>query len=91
MLPFLGQGACQALEDAVALGSAVSERGATAGALAAYAAARAPRAAFVVKRSRAFGRTAHAPGAPLRGLRNAVMRATPQRARERELDRVLAR
>jgi 2-polyprenyl-6-methoxyphenol hydroxylase-like FAD-dependent oxidoreductase len=89
MLPFLGQGACQALEDAVALGGAVRAHGPSPDALAAYAAARAPRAAFVVKRSHTFGRTAHAPGAPLRALRNAVMRATPQRARERELDRVL--
>jgi 2-polyprenyl-6-methoxyphenol hydroxylase-like FAD-dependent oxidoreductase len=90
MLPFLGQGACQALEDAVALSVAVEEHGATSQALAAYAAARARRAAFVVKRSRVLGRTAHAPSAALRALRNAVMRATPQRARERELDRVLS-
>jgi 2-polyprenyl-6-methoxyphenol hydroxylase-like FAD-dependent oxidoreductase len=56
MLPFLGQGACQALEDAVALAAAVPAHGATPEALAAYAAARAPRAAPVVKRSRALGR-----------------------------------
>jgi 2-polyprenyl-6-methoxyphenol hydroxylase-like FAD-dependent oxidoreductase len=89
MLPFLGQGACQALEDAVALAAAVGERGATPAALAAYAAGRANRVALVVRRSRALGRAAHVPGAPLRALRNALMRAMPERARERELDRVL--
>jgi 2-polyprenyl-6-methoxyphenol hydroxylase-like FAD-dependent oxidoreductase len=91
MLPFLGQGACQALEDAVALGAAVAEHGATPEALANYSAARAPRAAFVVKRSRMMGRTAHlGGGAPARAMRDAVMRATPESARWRELDRVLA-
>ncbi|MEA2126730.1 MAG: hypothetical protein QOI80_3512, partial [Solirubrobacteraceae bacterium] len=39
MLPFLGQGGCQALEDAVALGAAVAEHGPTPAALAAYEAA----------------------------------------------------
>jgi 2-polyprenyl-6-methoxyphenol hydroxylase-like FAD-dependent oxidoreductase len=91
MLPFLGQGACQALEDAAALGAAVAAHGATPSALAAYSGARAPRAAFVVKRSRMMGRMSHMPGgAVVRAARDVVMRATPQSARWRELDRVLA-
>jgi salicylate hydroxylase len=48
MLPFLGQGACQALEDAVALGAAVEAHGATSEALVAYERARHSRAAMLV-------------------------------------------
>src|ERR671911_361036 len=44
MLPFLGQGACQAIEDAVALGDAVRAHGAVPGALRAYEQARRKRA-----------------------------------------------
>ena len=36
-----------------------------------------------------LARASHAPSAPLRAVRNAVMRATPERARMRELDRVV--
>jgi 2-polyprenyl-6-methoxyphenol hydroxylase-like FAD-dependent oxidoreductase len=83
MLPFLGQGACQAIEDAVALGVAVGEHGAVPEALRAYERARRKRATMLVKRSRIAGRVAHARA---RRLRDAVVRHTPERARYRQLD-----
>jgi salicylate hydroxylase len=86
MLPFLGQGACQAIEDAVALGSAVSRYGATPDALLSYERARRKRAAMLVKRSRTAGRVAHARSARMRGLRDALVRRTPDGARFRQLD-----
>jgi 2-polyprenyl-6-methoxyphenol hydroxylase-like FAD-dependent oxidoreductase len=86
MLPFLGQGACQAIEDAVALGSAVSRHGATPDALLSYERARRKRAAMLVKRSRTAGRVAHARSARMRGLRDALVRRTPDGARFRQLD-----
>jgi 2-polyprenyl-6-methoxyphenol hydroxylase-like FAD-dependent oxidoreductase len=83
MLPFLGQGACQAIEDAVALGRAVDEHGVTPAGLAAYERARRKRAAMLVRRSRAAGRVAHARA---RRVRDAVLQHTPDRARYRQLD-----
>lgn len=65
MTPFLGQGACQAIEDAVVLASVMSPTESTKptdpgndlpGALAAYSAARLPRTSMVVQRSRRVSR-----------------------------------
>ena len=89
MLPFLGQGACSALEDAVALGSAVAAEASLDRALAAYEAKRLPRAAKLVKGSRAASRAALAQSAALRAARNAAVRALPDSMRMRQLDRVI--
>lgn len=89
MLPFLGQGACSALEDAVALGSAVAAEASLDRALAAYEAERLPRAAKLVKGSRTASRAALAQSAALRAARNAVVRALPDSMRMRQLDRVI--
>jgi 2-polyprenyl-6-methoxyphenol hydroxylase-like FAD-dependent oxidoreductase len=86
MLPFLGQGACQAIEDAVAVGAAVSEHGVTAHALAVYEKTRRKRAEMLVKRSRTAGRVAHARAGWKRGLRDAIVKRTPASARYRQLD-----
>jgi 2-polyprenyl-6-methoxyphenol hydroxylase-like FAD-dependent oxidoreductase len=59
MLACLGQGACQAIEDAAALGDAVGTGADGAVALQAYGALRAPHAAAVVRRSRRVARLAH--------------------------------
>lgn len=75
MTPNLGQGACQALEDAVALARCVAARGATAGALRAYEARRADRTAAIVRESRRCGRVGQLENGLLRGLRDAVLRA----------------
>lgn len=86
MLPFLGQGACQAIEDAVALGEAVRSHGAGPQALIAYERARRKRASMLVKRSRSAGRIAHFRSGWTRGLRDALVRRTPESARYRQLD-----
>jgi 2-polyprenyl-6-methoxyphenol hydroxylase-like FAD-dependent oxidoreductase len=59
MLASLGQGACQAIEDAAALGDAVGASSDTTLALRAYGARRAPHAAAVVRRSQRVARLAH--------------------------------
>jgi 2-polyprenyl-6-methoxyphenol hydroxylase-like FAD-dependent oxidoreductase len=59
MLASLGQGACQAIEDAAALGDAVGAGSDLTLALRAYGARRAPRAAAVVRRSHRVARLAH--------------------------------
>lgn len=86
MLPFLGQGACQAIEDAVALAEAIGERGASPQALAAYEHARHKRAAMLVRRSRSAGQVAHVRRAWQRRLRDVVVRRTPVAVRTRQLD-----
>ena len=59
MLASLGQGACQAIEDAAALGDAVGAGSDATVALRAYGARRAPHAAAVVRRSHRVARLAH--------------------------------
>ena len=93
MLPFLGQGACCALEDAVALGEALEEASENDGvqiALRSYEAHRARRAAGLVKGSRAAARVAMASSLLGTRLRNLAIGAMPDRARMRQFDRVVA-
>ncbi|SCL72460.1 2-polyprenyl-6-methoxyphenol hydroxylase [Micromonospora citrea] len=76
MTPNLGQGACQALEDAVTLAAAVDSHGVPAG-LAAYDRARRPRTQLVVRLSRQVGAPAHWRSAPLTVLRDAALPLLP--------------
>ncbi|MFI0419110.1 FAD-dependent monooxygenase [Spongiactinospora sp. 9N601] len=76
MTPNVGQGACQALEDAVVLAAEVAERGTAAG-LRAYDLARRPRTQMVVRRSRRIGLVAQWTAPPLVALRDTVMRMMP--------------
>jgi 2-polyprenyl-6-methoxyphenol hydroxylase-like FAD-dependent oxidoreductase len=87
MTPNLGQGACQALEDAVVLADIASRPDLP---LAEYDAVRRPRTQMVVARSRRVGATAQASSRPLVALRNLAVRAMPQRAFTRSLDPVLS-
>ncbi|HYN18246.1 MAG TPA: FAD-dependent monooxygenase, partial [Actinomycetes bacterium] len=59
MLASLGQGTCQAIEDAAALGDAVGTDAEATVALQAYGVRRAPHAAAAVRRSRRMTRLAH--------------------------------
>jgi len=70
MLPFLAQGACQALEDAWHLGGHLSAGGAAADALARYAADRGERASRVAEASRAGARDNHLPDGPAQRRRD---------------------
>jgi 2-polyprenyl-6-methoxyphenol hydroxylase-like FAD-dependent oxidoreductase len=88
MTPDLGQGAAQALEDAVVL-AACLERADVAAGLAAYDAARRPRTQAIARQARRLGRVAQlaGPGATVRDL--AVAMARPSAA-ARALDPILA-
>ena len=79
MLPQTGQGAAQALEDAVALGEALAVPGAGAAALRAYERVRAARTAAIVRRGRRLAATVAMDGAIVDWLRASVIRATPAR------------
>ncbi len=72
MLPFLGQGACAALEDAVELGRAVEEADGIRAAIDAYEAKRVGRTADLVKGSRKAAKAALLPSKAGRRVRNAL-------------------
>ena len=91
MLPFLGQGACSALEDAVALGAALTRSASVEPALAAYESERRPRAAKLVKGSRRAGRAALAESAAARAIRDRLVSIAPAGLRLRQLDPIVGR
>ncbi|MEV5515188.1 FAD-dependent monooxygenase [Streptomyces flaveolus] len=81
MTPNLGQGACQALEDAVTLAAALTTEAGTDAALARYDAERRPRSQAVARAARQAGRMGQQLSHPLSvALRNTAMRLTPSRA-----------
>jgi salicylate hydroxylase len=74
MLPFLAQGAAQAIEDAAALAACLKPDGDVVAALAAYSATRAPRASRVQQESRRQARVYHL-GALAALARDVMLRA----------------
>lgn len=89
MTPNLGQGACQAIEDAVTLAEHVSGEADVAAALRRYEGRRAGRAAKVARRSRLLSRAVQLENPFLCALRNAAAGAMPLRLQLRQLDQVL--
>ncbi|MBV9192601.1 MAG: FAD-dependent monooxygenase [Solirubrobacterales bacterium] len=89
MTPDLGQGACQALEDAATLQMLIESHADLATASARYDASRRPRASLIASRSRQLGRLGQLSGARATALRNRIMYATPARITNRQLDRTL--
>lgn len=84
MTPNLGQGACQALEDAVTLAAAVDARGTQEG-LAEYDRVRRPRTQMIVRRSRQFGSAAHWQSGAMTAARDAILPRVPKSAIGRSL------
>ncbi|MGQ0840604.1 FAD-dependent monooxygenase [Actinokineospora sp.] len=76
MPPSLGQGACQALEDAATLAALASADDLTAG-LACYDAARRPRTQAISRRSEAAGKMAHLAWRPAAAARDLGLRVVP--------------
>lgn len=89
MTPNLGQGACQALEDAVALGEAVAAGSDPVAALAAYQGARLRRALGIAARSRRISRVALASHPIAVALRNMAIGLVPNGALTRGLKPIL--
>lgn len=80
MTPHLGQGACQAVEDAVVLAAVLDEHGDLDEALAAYDAQRRPRTRAVARTSRLSGRIGQQLSNPLAvAARNRLLRVAPPR------------
>ncbi|EMY34779.1 FAD-dependent oxidoreductase [Arthrobacter crystallopoietes BAB-32] len=89
MLPFLGQGGCQALEDAVALADALGHHSSVAEGLLAYEHARTQRANRIVSQSHSIARLAQLDSAKLRKARDTAMRLLPKSFRLKQLDTVV--
>ncbi|TCJ93153.1 FAD-dependent monooxygenase [Nocardia alba] len=85
MTPNLGQGGCQALEDAVILARLASEPDG----LARYDRERRPRTQMIVARSARIGTIAQLSARPLVTLRNAAVRLTPASAQLRSMAEIL--
>ncbi|MCA2211115.1 FAD-dependent monooxygenase [Nocardia rosealba] len=85
MTPNLGQGGCQALEDAVVL----SRLAGTTDGLSRYDFERRPRTQMIARRSGAIGVVAQLSARPLVAVRDAALRMTPASAQFRSLGKVL--
>jgi 2-polyprenyl-6-methoxyphenol hydroxylase-like FAD-dependent oxidoreductase len=85
MTPNLGQGGCQAVEDAVVLDLCLSATGDVAAAFKDYETRRLRRTARVVLEARRFGRIGQLESRLARGFRNLAVRATPLSATLRTL------
>jgi 2-polyprenyl-6-methoxyphenol hydroxylase-like FAD-dependent oxidoreductase len=89
MTPNLGQGACQAIEDAVVLARCLGESGATAEAVRRYERLRSNRAAMVVRRSRRVGAVGQVENPVPCWLRDRALAMIPQKAQLRQLEELL--
>ncbi|HYH16898.1 MAG TPA: FAD-dependent monooxygenase, partial [Flavisolibacter sp.] len=85
--PNMGQGACQAIEDAVILGQELSRTNVEK-AFKAFEKRRLRRTHYVINQSRLFGRIAHIQNQPLATLRNALLRLTPQRINQQQVQKI---
>jgi 2-polyprenyl-6-methoxyphenol hydroxylase-like FAD-dependent oxidoreductase len=88
MLPNLGQGAGQAIEDAVVLGEELAASDVVA-ALKRYGARRAKHTSDVVRASRQMSRIAHLRSPVAAGLRDALLRASPPSLTLRRLEPIV--
>jgi 2-polyprenyl-6-methoxyphenol hydroxylase-like FAD-dependent oxidoreductase len=89
MTPNLGQGACQALEDAAALAGRLAGAADPASALRVYEDRRAPRTARLVRQSRLLGRVGQLDGALACRARDVLLRLTPPAVQLRQLETVV--
>lgn len=89
MTPNLGQGACQALEDAVVLGRCLRRERTIEAALRRYERARRPRTRAVTRQSRLIGKVAQWENPTACRLRDVALRLTPSAVQQRGLGRVI--
>ena len=89
MTPNFGQGACQAIEDAVVLADCLVDSREIAGALRTYEARRVRRAAALVKQSRRFGQIGQLENPLSVWLRDRVIGNVPVRLQRKQLEAII--
>lgn len=89
MTPNLGQGACQALEDAVVLARCLQETSDVARGLRSYESRRVRRANALVEQSRQVGRIGQVENRVAVWMRNALLRCVTPRMQAKQLGRVI--
>jgi 2-polyprenyl-6-methoxyphenol hydroxylase-like FAD-dependent oxidoreductase len=89
MTPDMGQGACQAIEDAVVLGRFIRETRDPVEAFRRYERRRVARTRWFVARSRRFGKVAQWESPTARWLRDRTLRIVPRSVLRRNLGRML--
>jgi 2-polyprenyl-6-methoxyphenol hydroxylase-like FAD-dependent oxidoreductase len=89
MTPFLGQGACQALEDAVVLGECVSSAADVPAGLEEYERRRIPRANAFVVRSRRVGQMARVSNPILVAVRNGLLKRVSPTMQARQIAKMI--
>ena len=89
MTPDLGQGAAQAIEDAVVLAACVRAERDVRAALRCYESRRIERANALVRQSRLTGRVGQLESPLACRLRDAIVRRTPRRLQQRQLERIV--
>jgi 2-polyprenyl-6-methoxyphenol hydroxylase-like FAD-dependent oxidoreductase len=88
MTPNLGQGACQALEDAVVLADVLKEGGDVVAALRAYQSRRIERTAALVRQARQVGAVGQWSNPLACRLRDALMKYVVVRVQDRQMERI---
>ncbi len=86
--PNLGQGACQAIEDAYILGELFGKHGDLTAAFTEYPSVRTKKANHIVMTSRTIGKLAHLENILAIKLRNLIMKATPKSVTQKQLDKI---
>ena len=86
--PNLGQGACQAIEDAYVLGNCLNEQVDVSVAFRQYEQLRKPKAHTIVNRSWQLGKLAHVNTNAGVWLRNTLMRYAPQSANQKQMEMI---
>ena len=84
--PNMGQGACQAIEDAVVLGQCIAQEPSIANALTNYEKRRLARTAKVIRMSRLLGWVSQWENPLLIKARNAIFRATPAFVTQQQME-----
>ena len=86
--PNMGQGACQAIEDAVVLADEIKQNATIEAAFKAFEKRRLKRTHYVVNTSWALGKVAQTESRLLAGLRNFIFRLIPKRMSAKQLENI---
>lgn len=86
--PNMGQGACQAVEDAYVIGKLFKQGKSVEEVFSQYEKLRKKKAHFIVNTSWNIGKAAHVENRIAIGLRNSLLKRMPKSFNEKQLDRV---